>query len=491
MLCMAVKHMHTFGRWKVIWNLFLEKILGTPYINKLCALHIVVADYNLLLKWNSALGFMRRAEDNLQLTDSQGGGRKGWSAINLAVKKVVTYDYIRINKEEAINIELNAKACFDMMVELCQNLTCLSHCADPLYICLHTKTQCAQRYYIKHAYGISKVYNTHSDTHPWYGAGQGTGDACPWWIVQSDNLISTYKTLVKPWAMHQPNGTLAIEQAIDAFIDNTTLIIGGQLQSVWMTITQTAQENLLHWHHLLWASSSWLNPQKCSTSSFQWKYDNNGTAALESPQPIPSQQISIPDKTDQPHTLQQNNLEDAVWLLGVQIAMDSNYKAELGVHIQCNQWYVQALQQCSLNHHEAGIVYKQCYLPMVSYPLPATNIPPDLLHWHQAKATTVFLAKMGYQWTMPQVVVYAPKSLGGLRFRHLGFEQGVQQSLQMIKHLRAKMTNSNLFNLVINTYQLHSGLSRPILEDTQPCEWIPAGWLSSLCQFLHTTNSQI
>jgi len=87
MLCMAVKHTHMFEHWKMIWNLFLEKIPGTPYINKLHMLHIVEADYNLLLKWNLSLGFMKRAEDNLQFTDSQGGGRKGQSAINLAVKK--------------------------------------------------------------------------------------------------------------------------------------------------------------------------------------------------------------------------------------------------------------------------------------------------------------------------------------------------------------------------------------------------------------------
>jgi len=140
MLCMAVKHTHTFDCWRIIWNLFLEKLPGTPYITKLQALHIVEADYNLLLKWNSSLGFMKHAEDNLQLTDSQGGGRKGRSTIDLAVKKVITYDYIWINKEEAINIELDAEACFNMMVELCQNLACLSHGADPLYIRLHTKT---------------------------------------------------------------------------------------------------------------------------------------------------------------------------------------------------------------------------------------------------------------------------------------------------------------------------------------------------------------
>jgi len=201
MLCMAIKHTHTFDRWKTIWNLFLEKIPGTPYVNKLRALHIVEADYNLLLKWNSSLGFMHRAEDNLQLTNSQCGGRKGRSTIDLAIKKVVTYEYICINKETAINIELDAEACFDMMVELCQNLACLSHGAGPLYIRLHAKTQQAQRYYIKHAYGISEVYNTHSDTHPWYGAGQGTGDACPEWIVLSDNPICAYKTQVKPWVI--------------------------------------------------------------------------------------------------------------------------------------------------------------------------------------------------------------------------------------------------------------------------------------------------
>ena len=84
---------------------------------------------------------MRQAEDNHQLTDSQGGGRKGHSAIDLAVKKVIIYKYICINKETAINIELDAEACFNMMVKLCQNLACLSHGANPLYIQLHVKTQ--------------------------------------------------------------------------------------------------------------------------------------------------------------------------------------------------------------------------------------------------------------------------------------------------------------------------------------------------------------
>jgi len=124
-------------------------------------------------------------------------------------------------------------------------------------------------------------------------------------------------------------------------------------------------------------------------------------------------------------------------------------------------------------------------------PAPSHQYSPDLLHRHQAKATTAFLAKMGYRRTMPRAVVYAPKALGGLGFRHLGFKQGVQQTLQMLKHLRAQTTNGALFNLAINTYQLHAGFSNPILEDTCPCPWITAGWMSALQQFLNTTSSQI
>jgi len=247
------------------------------------------------------------------------------------------------------------------------------------------------------------------DTHPWYGAGQGTSNACPWWIVQSDHFISAYKTQVKPWVMQHPNGLPILEQAIDTFIDDTTLITRGQPQTIQMMLTQIVQENLLHWHHLLQASGGCLNPQKCSTSTFQWNYDDKGTAILTPPQDQPAQQLVIPDKYKQPYTLYQNHPNKAVWLLGVQIAMDRNYKKELGIFIQRNNRYTQALQHCRLTHHKAEIVYKQCYLPMVSYPLPATNIPPDLLDRHQAKATTAFLAKMGYCCTMPRALVYAPK----------------------------------------------------------------------------------
>jgi len=36
------------------------------------------------------------------------------------------------------------------------------------------------------------------------------------------------------------------QQAINAIINNTTLLIRGQMKSVQLMLTQTAQENLIH-----------------------------------------------------------------------------------------------------------------------------------------------------------------------------------------------------------------------------------------------------
>jgi len=57
--------------------------------------------------------------------------------------------------------------------------------------------------------------------------------------------------------------------------------------------------------------------------------------------------------------------------------------------------------------------------------------------------------------------------------------------------MRAGTTNGTLYRNLINAYQIHSGLSLPVLEDTRPIPWSSPGWLSSIRQFLYTTSTQI
>jgi len=85
----------------------------------------------------------KQAETHQQITDNQGGSHKGRSAINLACKKVCTFELIRLLHSIAANVDIDALACFDMMIEACQNLSCLSHGETLItsdYMAKHTGT---------------------------------------------------------------------------------------------------------------------------------------------------------------------------------------------------------------------------------------------------------------------------------------------------------------------------------------------------------------
>jgi len=121
---------------------------------------------------------MTKAEQNKTLHDSQGSGRPGQSAINLACKKMVLFDYVHITCTPAVDVSIDVAQCFDCLIEACENLSCQQQGADLNYLKLHATMQQLFRYHVKHAHGISTQYNQHSECDPWYGAGQGAGDAC-------------------------------------------------------------------------------------------------------------------------------------------------------------------------------------------------------------------------------------------------------------------------------------------------------------------------
>jgi len=263
LLQLTLKHVHVYERWKTVWNMYLEKKPGNPMIDSLRTLHLFEADYNLLLKWHSSQGFMPKSETHHRILESQGGGRAGHSAIDLACKKVVTYDYLQVTRTDAVDASIDVARCFDNMVEACENLSCRQHGADPEYLRLHAATQQQFHYHVKHANGVSTEYNQHSDNDPWYGAGQGAGDACPRWIVQANSLMIAYNTKAHPWYLKSPNESERIQQGLDMFVDDTDLVaVASHTQSLQTPIT-TVQHNLNLWNSLLQASGGELNPSKC------------------------------------------------------------------------------------------------------------------------------------------------------------------------------------------------------------------------------------
>jgi len=122
----------------------------------------------------------------------------------------------------------------------------------------------------------------------------------------------------------------------------------------------------------------------------------------------------------------------------------------------------------ALTWREVNIIYHQCYLPVVTSPLPAAVIPTDKLDEAQQSITTAFLTKMGFPCTFLSAVAYAPKAEGGVGLLHLSAEQGMQKVLQILNHLHAHTTTGTIYCILISHYQLQTRFCQLVLENTTP-----------------------
>jgi len=153
--------------------------------------------------------------------------------------------------------------------------------------------------------------------------------------------------------------------------------------------------------------------------------------------------------------------------------------------------YMRAFQHTHMSQCEANVLYHACFLPVLTYPFPAKWLTKKFLKQIQTLSTSTILNKMGLHHNLPQSLVFAPREIGGLGLCNLIHEQSVQQAIILIRHLRANTTLGTAIELLIRTYQLWAGLSCHILEDTQPCPWIPAHWLSHLRMTMHCNRTKI
>jgi len=188
-------------------------------------------------------------------------------------------------------------------------------------------------YYVKHAIGISENFNQHTDADPWYGAGQGAGDACLHWIAQANSMVLAYESLAIPWTITMPDYEQQFIQLINAFIDDTSITNAKQKHQNTSDLLCTTQQNLDIWHDLLQASGGVLNPSKCIWLCFNWKFAPNGTVSISPPPTtLPPLQTTIGNQLPLPICRLQP--QEAHRYLGIYLTTDGNYKKELETYQQ-------------------------------------------------------------------------------------------------------------------------------------------------------------
>lgn len=248
------------------------------------------------------------------------------------------------------------------------------------------------------------------------------------------------------------------------------------------------KDNLALWEGLVKATGGQLNIGKSSIVVFWLKFDKDGDAHLCTKEEIP---LTIKSKYTNA-TLTQRQPYGSNRFLGVHSTPDGTMTRQIYELQQKSAKFTTRMPQISLNKTEAELAYKAVYLPATTYPMSSTYIGAKDLYNIQKRAFNEFLAAMGFHTRTLRAVVFGPIELGGMGAASLTTEQGVNQITSLLKHLRSETTTGDLHKALLEHYQSSSGLSRPILKDTNPIDYVDgAPLVDSIRQFMNANRITI
>lgn len=488
LMTLAIQHCHTYQRWTIVHDFLLEKIPGVPRLDKLRVIHLYEADWSLIQKFFVAYKLNKLASTQNTIPIDQAGGRPGRSAIELAASRVLMYETIRIQRLSGAVLYNDAKACYDRVIENVSNLALMKQGLPKPLAKLHAQTFHQIKYFIKNKLGIGDTSHSHRKPKPIYGVGQGSTDAPSRWGFVCDPLLEIYKELAADAHITSPLSNTTTNNKIAGFVDDTaTLMI--QHYSIMLYIIIIIQRDAQTWEKLLHTSGGRLEISKCVFALFSWTFDSWGRAILSD---ISTNSVHLKSsETQQPSTIPQMSTTTAYKYVGVQLALDGNMKTQIqDLQQKCND--MGNLLSCTyFNAKDANQGYTTVFTPSIKYVLPVTSISTTKLQQLQRPNTNAVLSRLGYNPHMPRAVVFASKTKGGIGLLNLPTEQGASQAQLLISHVRAKSYLCDTIIILVETFQLATGLATSPLIDTSSRNYVDSPWLTSVRQFLHNIQATI
>ena len=124
MLNVGLSTGRSLRRWQQTISIMLEKDKGSPKIDWLRIIQLFEADYNFVLSLVLGHRLMNFSRKHCQFNDSQYRSLKGKQAQSAILNKVLTYDYFRLQKENAATADFDAAANYDRILPAIAVIAC-------------------------------------------------------------------------------------------------------------------------------------------------------------------------------------------------------------------------------------------------------------------------------------------------------------------------------------------------------------------------------
>jgi hypothetical protein len=489
----CIQNQYPLKRWKTCLNLFIPKDSGSSKLHRLRVIHIVDTCLNFLRRFFIARRLLHHIHDHHKLAEEQWGGIPGRTAIDLVMSKEMMTICLHLMRKNGAITDVDATACYDRMVPALIWLGYFKAGATWNIVQLFALALLNLKYFIVTAFGISLLANQHSDLSQFLGPGQGATDAPFAWALISTYLICAYKKQAHGCTLKDPTGKITWKRAINMFVDDSYLFHALLRFLGAIALMALIAHDISKWSKLLWTSGGAINFTKSFYTMVIWTFTADGIAKITLNDDLPANTVSInnPSKPTERQPIKRKCVTTASKTLGVFKAADLSQTGEFKHLKQKAEKFTKALVSCPLSHMHAWLAYMTVFIPGVTYSSPTTSLTEEQCDKLEKIVKPALVKKLGLPDTFPNLMLYADKYFGGIGLLQLFAEQGMNQILLFMRHIRAHTDLGDQITIGLRYYQLQAGLSTCVLTDTRTLPYIDIPWFDTLRQYLANINGRV
>jgi hypothetical protein len=460
-------------------DFMLEKKPGARQIHLLRIIGKVPAEFNTCLK----LIIGKQARDNFENTntcDEQHGFRPNRSSQDAMMLKLLTFECARMQKYVIGSLQHDMAAHFDRISPEMTATTASKYGVSHNVMTSIGSTIALLQRNVETSLGISKGSYKQEPNEPRLGGMvQGKADVPQLSTQQSDIMLKAHKSLSYGVDIISPGLHRSMQHHSIAFADDTDGQVSSEMSDkvsiprivrrlqhsgqTWNDITKICGGLIAH-HKCFWQLLAWENIKghllpAAATTEQLLLYDGKG--AYAEIQYLPADEPNIG--------------------LGFSICPTGNQLPHLESTTTKIRELCVAATGAHLTEGETQQLLLQRLVPKLSYALHGTSFTRKQCGHINSIIRRTILPRLRLNRNFPSAVLYGPMEYGGLEFPEAYTLQDQVQLDYLIKQLRWDKLVANDFLVALDSVQMCSGFTTPILEAvTIPIEYLSSSYIISL-----------
>ena len=467
MINLPIKYGFALNRWRTSVMPHIEKEAGKPYLSRFRVIHLFEADYNFFLKFIYGRRLVRYADKMDLLNDQQWGSRPKRTTIDALFLSRLSRDITHQLKANSASMDNDATGCYDRIIVSLGMIACRRLGMPKTAIQAQTDALKFMKYAVKTVYGISDGNYQGTVLEPLFGTGQGSGASPAVWLSLVVVILNAYDEIANDgFAFTDPWNELTELWKVFAFVDDTSLGFTDYTGKSADEMIQTLEHLAQLWEKLLNTTGGALNLSKCFWSLQYWEW-KQGRPILRATSYLDSDLVMYSGDKGEASLVTRIENDESTKMLGVY----ANFNGTFGVHAQVMKLKMDGmaarLEASKLSKLSSKRFYEFYYLPSTRYSLPVTSMTNTELRGIQTKFKCATLNKLGFPYTYPNGVTFAPRRLFGVGLIDLRIDQGVYGIKALLDFVGTDQKAGNCMLISLRHLQLESGVSYHLFERTK------------------------